>query len=106
LTTGGEERVYAVNLPPAESRTDSIDPLAALTDFGVRVARDDRPAPDGADSEEEKQQRQRQEAAEKEAGQKLWKLLVLAVLGILLVETGLAGRRRRLGGALEPVDAG
>ena len=106
LTTGGVERVYAVNLPPAESRTDPIDPVSALTDFGVRVAREDRPAPDGAASAEEKQQRQRQEAAEKEAGQKLWKLLVLAVLGILLVETGLAGRRRRLGGAPEPVDAG
>jgi hypothetical protein len=94
LTAGGNERVYAVNLPPAESRTDTIDPVVALADFGVRLARDREATVDAAVSGMEEKQRRRLEAAEKEANQKIWKYLVLAILGILLVETWLAGRRR------------
>ena len=98
LTAEGAARVYPVNLVPAESRTDTIDPAVALADFGVRVLRDSQTGADTAVTEADEQQRLRREAAEKEASQKLWKYLVLAILGILLVETWLAGRRRRMAG--------
>jgi hypothetical protein len=87
-----QSRVHAINLTPAESRTEIADPAVSLGDFGVRLKSGESEAPVMAT---EAQQR-RVEAEEREAGQKLWKWFVVAALAILLMETWLAGRRGRV----------
>ena len=83
----GGPRSFAVNLDPAESRTA---PLAAeaLEQLGCKlaepVARGGRPRPPPADAERGARRRQ-----------KLWRALILAAIGILIVETWLAGRLGR-----------
>jgi hypothetical protein len=75
---------FAVNLSPNESDTS---PMAAdhLQQLGVRVGREQ--------SASEKLERQRQmRDIELESRQKLWKWLLVGVLGVLLVETTLASR--------------
>lgn len=87
-----QSRVYAINLTPAESRTELTDPAVVLGDFGVRL----ESAGDGeAPAIATESQQRRIEAEEKESGQKLWKWFVVAALAILLLETLVAGRRRR-----------
>ncbi len=108
-----QSRVHAINLPPEESRVEPIDPVVALGEFGVRV--DDAGAGLGALSDAGAEagmltetQRRRIEIEEKEGNQKLWKWLLVAVLGVLVIETWLAGRRRTAGspGPEAPADAG
>ncbi|NNE92516.1 MAG: VWA domain-containing protein [Verrucomicrobiales bacterium] len=98
--TVGEERVFAVNLAPAESRIEPVDPAVSLADLGVTVDLEIEGDPEaaaalaGANAEEIEKQKQRLEAEEKENRQKIWKWLVLGILVILLIETWLAGRRK------------
>ncbi len=89
-----QARVYAINLPPDESRVEPVDPVVALGEFGIPVEEigPDAVADPTAAGLTESQQR-RIEAEEKEQNQKLWKWLLVAVLAILLMETWLAGRR-------------
>lgn len=89
-----QSRVHAINLTPAESRTELTDPAVVLGDFGVQLE-SAAAGPDVPAIANESQQR-RIEAEEKESGQKLWKWFVVAALAILLLETLVAGRRRRV----------
>jgi hypothetical protein len=90
---------FAVNIDPAESRTS---PLAAeaLEQLGCRLA--DRSAETPAEAAERRRQMLN---AELEARQKLWRWLILAAVGVLIVETWLSGRLPRAGAAQEAVAA-
>lgn len=92
-----QTRVHAINLPPDESRIDPVDPVVALGEFGIPVETDVVSARVIGAGEEalSETQRRRIESTEKEQNQKLWKWLLVAVLAILVIETWLAGRRRR-----------
>jgi hypothetical protein len=87
--------VLAVNLPVEESRTE---PLRAdvLESLGVRLAGD---AVAGGPSAERSEQMARSEL---ESRQKLWRWLLAAALGVLLLETLLAGRWSSLRSADQP----
>jgi hypothetical protein len=84
LTAGGEQRRFAVNLDPAESRTAPL-PVEELERLGVPVA---RPATEPARAAE---LQARLHGAELEGRQKLWRWLLATALAILLLETWLAG---------------
>lgn len=91
-----QARVYAINLPPQESRIETTDPAVTLAELGVTLESDSSVTSTGLDTASmSDQQRRRVEAEEKESNQKLWKWLLVAALGILLLETWLAGRRGR-----------
>lgn len=108
----GGESVFAVNLAAAEGRVDAFDPLT-LADFSVPVLVDSdlANADSGAASaaqrraialrEKAADEQRRMEKSEKEQRQKLWKWLVLAVLGVLLLETWVAGRSKSGGEGIE-----
>ena len=84
LVGTGEETPLAVNLSPDESRTTPV-PVEELEQFGAKLGF--KPVSD------ELVTRQRQmRVAEWENRQKLWRWLILGVLGLLAVETALAGR--------------
>ena len=99
VSDGAGERVYAVNLAADESRVESVDPML-LADFSVPVRiESEQVAGVGADGRRAAEARaeavieqRRLELSEKENRQKLWKWLVLAVLGVLLLESWVAGR--------------
>ncbi len=80
-------RAFAVNLDPAESRTSPLH-VETLEQFGCLLA---SRSPKGNDREHLRQMHN----AELEGRQKLWRDLVLAAIGVLIVETWLAGRRER-----------
>ncbi|HEY8504664.1 MAG TPA: hypothetical protein VIL46_08785, partial [Gemmataceae bacterium] len=82
---GGAE--FAVNLDPRESLT-SPTAVESLEQMGCRLA---GRAPRGDEAERLRQMRD----IELEGRQKVWRWLVLAVIGVLLAETWLAGRRSR-----------
>jgi hypothetical protein len=84
LLLPGASRPVAVNLAPSESRTA---PLAVeeLEQRGVAL---------GVPAWSESRGRRLRDV-ELESGQKLWQWLVAAALGLLVVETWLAGRRSR-----------
>ncbi|MBK9138312.1 MAG: BatA domain-containing protein [Verrucomicrobia bacterium] len=84
LAAGAERRRFAVNLDPAESRTSPL-PADEFERLGV---------PGGQPSVEPVREAQRQarlQNAELESRQKLWRWLLAAAVGILLLETWLAG---------------
>ncbi|MFT5469678.1 MAG: Mg-chelatase subunit ChlD [Verrucomicrobiales bacterium] len=83
----GEQLTHAVNTPFAESRLDPVLP-ESFTEFGITLARDGSIA----DAELSPEDRARLEGTELEDRQKLWKWIVLAVLGFLVLETWLANR--------------
>jgi hypothetical protein len=87
MQAGAEEVQFAVNLSPAESDTAPLD-LEQLEQLGVRF---------GADlTSAEKLARMRQERdTELESRQKVWRWLIVAVFGALIVETWWAGRAAR-----------
>jgi len=88
---GGGVRLVAVNLDPAEGRTDPFDPLVEFAALGIPLLDEAAaPAPELSAA-----QKLRVESEQKEARQKLWKWLVFAALLVLIVETWLAGRRAR-----------
>jgi len=82
-----EEELFAVNLAAAESNTA---PLAAetLQQLGCRLSSGE--APQLSD-----QLRRQMRDVELEGRQKLWQWLVLTVVGVLIVETFVAGRLSR-----------
>ncbi|MCB1065603.1 MAG: BatA and WFA domain-containing protein [Verrucomicrobiae bacterium] len=103
-----QSRVHAINLPPDESRVETIDPAVALGEFGVLVDAVGVDSASLANAESEagqltESQRRRIEIEEKEGNQKLWKWLLVAALGILVIETWLAGRRTSQ--SVEPAEA-
>ncbi len=79
------QRIFAVNLDPAESRT-AVLPVETLEQLRVRVA--NREVDDG-DLERRRQMRD----VELESEQKIWRWLVLAAVIVLVAETWLAGRK-------------
>ncbi|MBA3313612.1 MAG: BatA domain-containing protein [Planctomycetaceae bacterium] len=85
---GDERRSFVVNLDPAESRTLPL-PVETLEQYGVKVARG--PAVARNETETKRQLLN----AELEGRQKLWRWIVLATIGVLLMETWLAGRLAR-----------
>jgi hypothetical protein len=97
LDTADGPRSFVVNLDPAESKTSAWD-VETLEQYGCRLA---KPTREPLDREQLRQLHN----AELEGRQKLWRWLILATIGILIVETGLAGRIRRTGPAHARVEA-
>jgi hypothetical protein len=88
LTAGGEVFRWAVNLDPAESRLTPL-PVEDLERLGVPLSRPEPPPQVIA------ARRQQLQAAELEGRQKLWRWLLVGTLGVLGLETALAGRAAR-----------
>ncbi len=84
-TTDGP-RSFVVNLDPAESKTSPLH-VETLEQFGCRLASHTRKV----DDREHLRQLQNLEL---ENRQKLWRWLIVAAVGVLIVETWLAGRVR------------
>ena len=84
LDTPAGASSFAVNLDPLESKTTPL-PVETIEQFGVRVASHSRKNID-------RDQLRQMYNAELEGRQKLWRWLILAVIGILIFETWLAGR--------------
>ena len=80
---------FAVNLDPLESKTAPL-PVETIEQRGVRLTSHSRNTVD-------REQLRQMYNAELEGRQKLWRWLILAVIGLLIFETWLAGRtvRRR-----------
>lgn len=85
----------AVNLDPTESFTD-VMPLEQLTAFDVEVGQQ-------TDAQTELDQQRKLLDVELENKQKLWKWLIVAALGFLIVESWLAGRTDRVNSQNERV---
>jgi hypothetical protein len=75
---------FAVNLDPQESKTAPLS-VETIEQFGVRLANHSGKSVD-------KDERRQMYNAELEGLQQLWRWLILAVIGILIFETWLAGR--------------
>ncbi len=89
---------FAVNLEPAESRTAPL-PADELDRLGV-------PAPlAGPVASTPANRAARLQSADLEARQKLWRWFILAALGVLGLETWLAGRTARHSAVREEVTA-
>jgi len=87
LSENGQETALAVNVHPDESRTSALA-VEDLERWGAKVGK-----PESA--EEIAARDRRLKSAELENRQKLWRWLILGVLGLLAVETALAGRLAR-----------
>ena len=81
-------RSFAVNLDPLESKTTPLN-VETLEQLGCRLAAN--PSREVLDREHLRQLQN----AELEGRQKLWRGLILAAIGILVLETWLAGRLKR-----------
>lgn len=86
VTTDGS-RFFAVNVDPLESKTSPLH-VETLEQFGCRLA---NPLHRVIDPE----QRRQMHNAELENRQKVWRWLIVAAIGVLIVETWLAGRLTR-----------
>jgi Aerotolerance regulator N-terminal len=87
IDTADGPRSFVVDLDPTESKTSPL-PVETLEQFGCRLA--------NATRDRIKQDELRQlHNAELESRQKLWRWLILAAIGVLIVETGLAGMTKR-----------
>ena len=87
MSRAGQESAIAVNLAPDESRTAPL-PVEELEHWGARLG--SNPPSD------ELATRQRQlQIIELENRQKLWRWLIVGVLGLLVAETALAGSLAR-----------
>lgn len=95
LEGAGKPVEFAVNLDPAESRTAPLA-VGELEAFGVREVADPARIVTNARREAQVQR------GELEARQKLWRWLLAAAVGILLLETWLAGRAARRNPEPEP----
>jgi len=78
-------RSFAINLDPLESKTTALEDVT-LEKLGCRLASH---SPKPLDHAELRQMYN----TELESRQKLWRWLILAAIGVLIVETWLAGRR-------------
>lgn len=85
LASGDDRRLFAVNLTPAESRTAALD----VEDLEARGV------PLGDDVVEDADDVRRRADIELERSQKIWKGLVVAALGLLVLETWIGGRLAR-----------
>jgi hypothetical protein len=83
----GGARAFAVNLDPSESKTAPLG-VETLEQLGCRLAR-------GAPGVVDRERLRQLQNAELEGRQKLWRWLIVAALGVLIVETWLAGRVAR-----------
>jgi hypothetical protein len=87
IDTADGPRSFVVDLDPTESKTSPLA-VETLEQFGCRLA--------NASRDKIKQDELRQlHNAELESRQKLWRWLILAAIGVLIVETGLAGMTKR-----------
>jgi len=75
---------FAVNLDPLESKTAPL-PTETIEQYGIHLANHSQMTVD-------RDQRRQMYNAELENRQKLWRWLILAAIGILILETWLAGR--------------
>jgi hypothetical protein len=89
IETGAGARTFVVNLDALESKTAPLY-LETLEQFGCRLA-NTFPDRNRADPEQLRQMQN----AELENRQKLWRWLILITIGVLIVETWLAGRVRQ-----------
>jgi hypothetical protein len=87
LETPSGVRTFAVNFDPAESLTAPV-PTETLEQFGCRLVNRD------ADARRAEAERQQQNA-ELERNQSIWRVLILAAIAAILVETALSGWRTR-----------
>ena len=87
-------RSFAVNLDPLESKTSPLG-VETLEQLGCRLAAS--PSREVLDREHLRQLQN----AELEGRQKLWRALILAAIGVLILETWLAGRLKRAAPASE-----
>ena len=88
-------RSFVVNLDALESKTSPLH-VETLEQFGCRVANPARKVDD-------REHLRQMQNAELENRQKLWRWLILSAIGVLIVETWLAGRVRQP--RLAPVEA-
>ncbi len=89
------EITIAINLDPAESHTE-IMPLEQITAFDVEIGQH-------TDAETEIAEQRKLRDLELESKQKLWKWLIVAAIGFLIVESWLAGRTDRVNSQNERV---
>jgi hypothetical protein len=87
VQSGADDFQFAVNLAVAESDTAPLG-LEPLTQLGVRFERQLTRA-------ERAERTQQQRDTELEGRQKAWKWLLVAAIGVLIVETAVAGRAAR-----------
>jgi Aerotolerance regulator N-terminal/von Willebrand factor type A domain len=87
VDTPSGPRLFAVNLDPTESKTAPLG-VETLEQFGCRMASATRKSAD-------RDHRRQLHNAELEGRQKLWRWIILTALGVLIVETWLAGRLTR-----------
>jgi hypothetical protein len=83
LTSSELTRTFAVNLDPSESKTAPLE-IETLEQFGCRLT---KRVSEKADELKSRQML----SVELENRQKLWRWLILAAIGVLIVETWLAG---------------
>jgi hypothetical protein len=84
IDTKAGARSFAVNLDPLESKTAPLA-VETLEQYGSRLVNHSRKPLD-------REQLRQLQNAELENRQKLWRGLILAAIGVLIVETWLAGR--------------
>ncbi|HQU44957.1 MAG TPA: hypothetical protein PK867_19230, partial [Pirellulales bacterium] len=95
LRVGDGEYPFAVNLAAAESNTAPME-LERLEQLGVRFASQLTRA-------QRAEQLRQQRDTELESRQQLWRWLIVGVIGLLILETWLAGRAgRKLEAELSP----
>jgi hypothetical protein len=87
VDTPAGARSFAVNLDPSESKTSPLH-VETLEQFGCRLANASREAVD-------REHLRQMHNAELEGRQKVWRWLIVAAVGVLIVETCLAGRLGR-----------
>jgi hypothetical protein len=92
VQSSGETHRLAVNLPAEESKTSPFDP-EALAALGVEMFKDQ-----SLPSAETVALRQTMQVRELESRQQGWRWLLLAALGVVLIETVYAGRIATLQG--------
>jgi hypothetical protein len=97
LASARTPRRFAVNLDAAESRTAPL-PADELERLGVPLAREETAIA------REAQRKVRLQDAELEGRQRLWRLFLLVTLGVLLLETWVAGRTSRREGRVSRVE--
>ncbi|HEV3166211.1 MAG TPA: BatA domain-containing protein [Isosphaeraceae bacterium] len=84
IDTAAGPRSFVVNLDPVESKTSPLH-VETLEQFGCRLANPSR-------KKLQQESLQQLRNAELEGRQKLWRTLILGAIGVLIVETWLAGR--------------
>jgi hypothetical protein len=92
MESPGRSQSFAVNLAAAECRVDPM-PVEDLEKLGLHLAQPSS-AGSGTDGKSTLQRKQAADLAALESRQKLWRWGIVAVLGMILMETWLAERVR------------